>query len=404
MKRTTTEDRRPMTEAAPRDLPDGWKRVRLGDCAEVKYGKANPKDAGKFPVIGSGGIFGSTAKPLVDFPTIVVGRKGTAGMVWLQEEPCYPSDTTFYLDWKCDNIDVRFVYHFLQHNPISSELARTTIPSLPRPDLENYKLVLPPLPEQRAIAHALRIVQQARAARQRELLLERERKAALMEHLFTHGTRNEPRQQTEIGEMPGSWRVVQFGSISDAKNGINFSADQKGKGILTVDVKNMYTEGLYVKMDRLYRVDKQLREDDLLQPNDILFVRSSLMQEGVGRSALFKEHTEPVTFCGFIIRSRLTTTAVNPEFLISYLRLPIVRKILVAKSGKVSITNINQASIAALPVPVPSNDEQNEIAGTIRACDAKIAALEREAQVLDELFRAMLDELMTGKRRMKAEG
>src|SRR2546427_12393197 len=64
--------------------------------------------------------------------------------------------------------------------------------------------------EQRAIARALRTVQEAKEARQRELTLERERKAALMEFLFTHGTRGEPRKQTEIGGIPESWQVMQL--------------------------------------------------------------------------------------------------------------------------------------------------------------------------------------------------
>ena len=33
----------------------------------------------------------------------------------------------------------------------------------------------------------------------------------------------------------------------------------------------------------------------------------------------------------------------------------------------------------------------------LRACDANIAALERESTLLDELFRALLEELMTGR-------
>ena len=33
----------------------------------------------------------------------------------------------------------------------------------------------------------------------------------------------------------------------------------------------------------------------------------------------------------------------------------------------------------------------------LAACDAKIAALEREGVLLDELFRALLEELMTGR-------
>ena len=81
------------------------------------------------------------------------------------------------------------------------------------PILQNLKIPLPPLPEQRAIAHVLGAIQEAKAARQRELALERERKAVLMDHLFSHGTKGEPRKQTEIGEIPESWEVVQVGEL-----------------------------------------------------------------------------------------------------------------------------------------------------------------------------------------------
>ena len=42
-------------------------------------------------------------------------------------------------------------------------------------------------------------------------------------------------------------------------------------------------------------------------------------------------------------------------------------------------------------------DEQERIVEVLHACDAKIAALERESALLDELFRALLEELMTGR-------
>ena len=77
--------------------------------------------------------------------------------------------------------------------------------------LQLLTIALPPLPEQRAIALALWTVQQAKEARRREAALERERKAALMEYLFTHGTRGEATKQTEIGEMPESWGIANVG-------------------------------------------------------------------------------------------------------------------------------------------------------------------------------------------------
>ena len=49
-------------------------------------------------------------------------------------------------------------------------------------------------------------------------------------------------------------------------------------------------------------------------------------------------------------------------------------------------------------IPLPSSFEQQKIAEVLCAFDTKIAALEQEAERLDELFHAMLDELMTGQR------
>lgn len=61
-------------------------------------------------------------------------------------------------------------------------------------------ILLPALEEQRAIARTLKAVQKAKEARQTELALERKRKAALMEYLFTHGTRSEIAKET--GNIP----------------------------------------------------------------------------------------------------------------------------------------------------------------------------------------------------------
>ncbi|MHC5827831.1 MAG: restriction endonuclease subunit S, partial [Nostoc sp.] len=85
--------------------------------------------------------------------------------------------------------------------------------------VKQFPIYLPPLSEQKTIAHNLRTIQKAKETRQRELELERERKAALMQYLFTYGTRNEPRKQTEIGEIPESWQVLKLGQISQITSG-----------------------------------------------------------------------------------------------------------------------------------------------------------------------------------------
>ena len=59
---------------------------------------------------------------------------------------------------------------------------------------------------------------------------------------------------------------------------------------------------------------------------------------------------------------------------------------------------ITQSILHQLKIPLPPFFQQRAIAGILKAIDEKIAALEREVEHLDELFHAMLDELMTGQR------
>ena len=59
--------------------------------------------------------------------------------------------------------------------------------------------------------------------------------------------------------------------------------------------------------------------------------------------------------------------------------------------------NLNAGMIRAINVPLPPDDEQHRIAEVLSACDAKIAALEREIALHEELFRALLEELMSGR-------
>jgi type I restriction enzyme S subunit len=174
---------------------------------------------------------------------------------------------------------------------------------------------------------------------------------------------------------------------------VNFSAEQKGKGVLVVDVFNMYTNDLFVRTESLYRVDITIPEERMLRPGDILFVRSSVKESGVGWPAIFKGHSEPVTNCGFIIRARQIFPGIEPGFLVHYLRQNKIRTQMISRSGKVAITNINQERLGSIEIPVPSLPEQRRIAEVLDRAEWLRAKRQTSLSQLDTLARVIFEDV-----------
>ncbi|WP_407930752.1 restriction endonuclease subunit S, partial [Ignavibacterium album] len=268
--------------------------------------------------------------------------------------------------------------------------------------LSQLVIPLPPIPEQKKIAYVLSKIQQAIETQEKIIKTTQELKKALMQKLFTEGLNGEPQKQTEIGLIPESWEVVPFNSIAEFKNGINFKKEQKGdKGILTIDVLNMYGRSYFVEFDNLYRVNKKINESYFLKADDLLFVRSSLKLEGVGWSSLFNGNTEPTTYCGFIIRARISDPTINKKYLTYFFRTNFARSKLISKSAKLGITNINQGNLGNVLVPIPAQKEQEEIVRVLLNLDTKLEFLTRNKEAQQELFKNMLNQLMTGQIRVK---
>lgn len=191
--------------------------------------------------------------------------------------------------------------------------------------------------------------------------------------------------------MKNGWAEKKLSELYSFKNGINSTKHQKvGRGILTIDVLNMYGDDLYVDVDDLYRVDKEVKGEYILQEGDLLVVRSSVKRDGVGWATLFRPVDEPVTFCGFIIRARPVSNTL-PEYLVHFLRCPSSRERLIGSAKQSTITNINQARLGELTVPVPPLPEQRRIVGILDEAFAGIATAKAHAEKNLQNARALFE-------------
>ena len=280
---------------------------------------------------------------------------------------------------------------------------RTTIPNLSSSKLKELLAPIPSLSEQKKIASVLAKIWKTVEIQASILENLRELKKSLMKHLFTYGLRGEPLKKTEIGMMPKSWEVKSLKEMGDCLNGLNFAQDARGDGVPFVNVKNMYA-GLFINPVGLERVNLGSKNLDkyFLNKGDILFVRSSLKEEGVGWSAVIKELLEPTVFCGFIIRYRLNNSSqVDADYLGHLLLAQEQREEIIRHSSRMTITNISQEGLGSVRVRLPSLAEQRDIVSILRAVDEKVAIHRAKKSALEDLFKTTLNQLMTGQIRVK---
>jgi type I restriction enzyme S subunit len=263
---------------------------------------------------------------------------------------------------------------------------------------KELQISLPPLPEQRKIASVLYAVDQA-IQKTEEIIEQAKRvKRGLMQDIFRVGLdpSREPKK-SRVGEIPKTWSVSTLEEIVGFKNGLNFSADQKGRGTPIVNVHDLYDSVTITppELDRI-EVDSSEVQKYALEPGDIVMVRSSVDAEGVGQAALFEGHSEPVVFAGFTIRQRPDRTVVSPNYLVQYLREPEVRKKVASLAGTTALTNLSQKEVGKLPVPLPPSEEQKKIAHLLGGWDEQVRKEEVRKKHFLRLKKGLMQDLLTG--------
>ena len=292
---------------------------------------------------------------------------------------------------KLDPFFLDYIFRFYRNRGVFISIASRAVgqSSINQRRMTALTIPLPPLPEQRAIASVLGAIQEAKFARQKEIALERERKAALMEYLFSHGTKGEPRKQTEIGEIPESWKLVRLGSVAEitmgqSPKGDTYNTDGIGEPLINGPAEFGSKHPIPVQWTN--------KPTKLCKDGDVLFcVRGNT----TGRMNIADQRYCIGRGIAAIREKTQISDTLYIRHLLEYERSSLYR---IAIGGGSTFPNISTVHLKNYPVALPPLPEQCAIAYVWEAIDNRTAALEREVKHLDELFHAMLEDLMTGQR------
>src|SRR3990172_8561547 len=405
-------------------IPEEWEVANIGSLFDIQQGKAISarKRTGKSlrPFLRTSNVFWGrldlSTVDTMDFTDqeaeklslrigdMLVCEGGDIGRtaMWRDEiEGCSHQNHVHRLRAKITNVEPMFYMYWMQAAMLllrlyGGEGNKTTIPNLSKARLSTFQVPIPPLPEQRAIAHVLSKIQAAAEAQAAIAGRARELKRALMARLFTEGLRGEPLKETEIGPMPEGWEVAPLGDcVTQAQYGLSVRGEESGKYPI-LRMTNQQT-GVIVPAN-LQHVN--ISENELakfkVNRGELLFNRTNSM-ELVGRTAIF-DLEEDYVFASYLIRVAVIREKLEPHFLNFYLNDENSQARLKGLATRgVSQSNISASRLRTFVIPVPPLDEQRELAHILQTVDAKITSAERKRARLEELFRAMLGQLMTGR-------
>ena len=270
--------------------------------------------------------------------------------------------------------------------------------SINQAKMKALEVPLPPLPEQKKIAHILSTVQQAIKAQGRIIQITTELKKALMHKLFTGGLRNEPQKQTEIGPIPESWEVTKIREIAQLKSG--GTPSRKNSAYWDDGNINWIKTG-EVDYCKIVRTEENITRAGLEGSSAKIFPAGTLLiamyGQGVTRGKVAITGMEAATnqACAAIF----PLAKVQTKYLYYFLEYnyDIIRSFSHGANQK----NLSAELIKSFPVMYPSiADEQKEIAGALGIIDRRIAVAQTKKRQLQDLFCSLLHELISAKKRI----
>jgi len=265
-----------------------------------------------------------------------------------------------------------------------------TMASLNTQILESILVVLPPLPEQRAIAQVLSDADAWIAALDKLIAKKRAIKQAAMDELLTGRTRlpgfqKKPgTKRTEVGLIPEDWEVKQLGDVSEIIMGQSPQSEfynYEGEGLPLIqgnaDIANRKT----IARTHTTQLTK------LCLPGDtIMTVRAPVGKIG---KAIFKA----------CLGRGVCAIRHSGDYIYHYLVLMESKWDKTAKGS--TFDSVDARDVRAMLVVMPDNlQERYAISHVLADMDAEIEALERQRAKAQAVKQGMMQELLTGRIRL----
>lgn len=297
-------------------------------------------------------------------------------------------------------------YFKKQYTSVMSQSTRNQVPILAQ---RKFFIVIPSIEEQLIIANTLSDTDALLSELEKLIAKKQAIKTATMQQLLTGRTRlpqfahhsdgsKKGYKQSELGEIPEDWEVIQLGEITTFLKGAGLP-----KSDLIDSGKNRCIH--YGQLFTSYgpKIEKIFSSTDIdgsikSETNDVLMPTSDVTPNGLATASCILESGIVLGGDILIIRSKKELLdGVFFAYLITVMRDQIMQLV----TGS-TVYHLYGSDMARFFFARPSIDEQTAIATILSDMDAEIQALEHRLTKTRQIKQGMMQELLTGKTRLVA--
>jgi type I restriction enzyme S subunit len=375
-----------------------WNEKKVGEILKLEYGKPlddrDRKPDGLYPVYGANGEKDRTDKFYFDKPTIIVGRKGSAGELNLTEPKFWPLDVTYFVTFDNRLYDLRFLYYLLTTLDLP-RLAKGVKPGINRNEVYCQVTKIPALPEQQRIVgildEAFGHIATAKANAEMNLQNVRALFDSHLRSIFTHrGPGWVEKSLGEIAEIKGGKRVPKGSKLSAEPTGFPYLRVTDFSDTGTIDMSDLR----YVSAD-VYQVIKNY----IIRPADLYLSIAGT----IGRTGIIPDELDGANLtenaCRLVFRA-----GISNRYVYYFTTTRDFIEQASANTRTAAQPKLALARLATIRLALPSLSQQNMLAASFdsfRAETQRLAYLyEQKLATLEALRKSLLHKAFTGQLRI----
>lgn len=328
----------------------------------------------------------------------VSGNPGTPCI--LSVDACIHDGFAGLVDLNDTILHREFIYFFLlKYKGDNSRLATGSIfKNLQTSIIKDFYVPLLHIKEQKKISFVISKFQNSIEHQNKIIEKAKELKKSLMNKLFTEGLNGEEQKETEIGKIPKNWDVVKIDNVIDKTKQVD-PGKNPNLSFRYIDVSSVSNDTFKITEFTEYKgSDAPSRARKLVQAGDVIV---ATVRPTLKRIAFIDK-----TYNGYICSTAfcvLRGTKNKSHGLFLY--YSVQRDVFIDELSKiqrgVSYPAVSDGDIKNQTILLPPFEEQQKIASILSKVDDKIQKEQKRKESLQNLFKSMLQLLMTGQVRVK---